>query len=394
VRRRITDILIQKKAIYIIFFVGINALNIQSVIIHRLNVFNIFRQGFFHLAAHKDLYAFYPAEYFDSYLYSPSFGVLFAPFSLLPYYVSYFLWNNINMLIIPFLIFKMKGISPKQAAAICYIALIEMLTCLQGTQTNVMIAALMLIAFMAFEKRSNWLAAFALAAGFYIKVYPIIGVSLFLLYPNKINFLWKFIVAFLALGALPLLFISPTELAAQYNGWYKELTFDQGDNIGKISLTGLTQVYFHVSDFGKLCVQLGGVVVFCLMYLRTNLFKFYNYRLFFLAALLIWVVIFNHAAEIYGYAIAILGVGFWYTRQKQTQAMKFFIVSFVFIATVLSIDPTPRVIIDFIYDHALKSLPFCLIFFTILWQMLQKPHSYFYNEPYDGLRKDEIGNPL
>jgi hypothetical protein len=25
---------------------------------------------------------------------------------------------------------------------------------------------------------------------------------------------------------------------------------------------------------------------------------------------------------------------------------------------------------------------------------LQKPHSYFYNEPYDGLRKDEIGNPL
>ncbi len=359
-------------------------MNIQSIIIHRLNVFNIFRQGFFHLIGHKDLYAYYRAEYFDSYLYSPSFGILFAPFSLLPYYISYFLWNNISMLLIPFLLFKMKGISIKQAALVCYIALIEMLTCLQGTQTNVMIAALMLGAFIAFEKKYYWVAAFCLAAGFYIKIFPVIGVSLFLLYPNKLNFLWKFMVAFLVVGLLPLLVISSAELINQYKSWYAELVLDQGDNIGKISLTGFVQVFFHVSDLTKLFVQIGGIAIFCFMYLRYKFYRFYNYRLFFLSGLLIWVVIFNHASEIYGYAIAILGVGFWYVKQKPSKTMQIFMWVFVLIATVLSIDPTPRPIIKFIYEHALKAIPFTMIFCIILWQMLQKPLSFFYDESLDG----------
>ena len=132
---------LQPLTVMIIFFIVINALNIQSVLINRMNVWKIFRYGFTHLANHKNLYSLYPDQYFDEYLYSPTFTVMFAPFSKLPYYFSYFLWNNISMLVAPLIIYKLPGISRENKSIICYIALLEMATCLQGTQTNAMVAA-------------------------------------------------------------------------------------------------------------------------------------------------------------------------------------------------------------------------------------------------------------
>ena len=374
---KLKNLLLTKKAVLIIFFATINALNIQSVIIGRMNVWKIFRFGYFHLINHQDLYAFYPGQYFDSYLYSPSFGVMFAPFSLLPNYLAYFLWNNISMLIIPFLIFNLKEISTNKKALICYIALIEMLTCLQGTQTNVMIAALLLIAFISFENKSYWIAAFVIAAGFYIKIYPIVAASLFLLYPGKLKFLLRLAVAFLVIGALPLIFIQPHELLGQYKNWARELVLDDNDNYGKISLTGLFQVFFNITNKGKLIMQICGALIFLLMYFRKSLFKEYYYRIFFLASMLIWVVLFNHASEIYGYAIAILGVGLWYVIQPSKKWLNIFICLFIFFATVLSIDPTPRIISRFIYEHSLKAIPFAIIYCIILYQMLFKEKSFF-----------------
>ncbi len=367
-----TSFWLKRQTVYIIFFIIINALNIQSVLTGRMNVWKIFRQGYFHLAAHKDLYAFYPQEYFDSYLYSPSFAAMFAPFSLLPNYIAYFLWNNISMLIVPCLIFKFKGIGENKKALVCYIALIEMATCLQGTQTNVMIAALMLLSFLSFENKNYWIAAFAIAVGFYIKIYPIVMAGMFLLYPDKVKFIGKLIIAFLVIGALPLLFIKPAELLLQYKSWVSELVLDQGDNYGKISLTGLVHVYFNVTDIGKLMVQIAGVLLFCLMYVRYKLFSVYYYRLYFLCGTLIWVVLFNHASEIYGYAIAILGVGIWYATQPASKKLNIFICLFILFATVLSIDPTPRFISKYIYEHALKALPYSIMFAVIVWQMLQE----------------------
>jgi hypothetical protein len=373
-----TSIWLQKQTVFIIYFICINAINIQSIITHKLNVWKIFRHSYYHLIQHKDLYVFWPQEYFDQYLYSPSFAILFAPFAALPYYIGYFFWNNLNMMLMPYLLFKIKGIDDSKKAIICYFSILEMLTCLQGTQSNVMIAILMLAAFLSFENKQYWLAAFAIAAGAYLKVYPIIAASLFLLYPNKINFILKLVVAMLVLGALPLLVISPKELMTLYHNWYAELMIDQGDNSGRISLTGLIQAYFNVSNAGKLLVQIGGVFIFCLMYVRYKLFINYNYRLYFLSALLIWGAIFNHAGEIYGYAIAIWGIGIWYALQKPSKALNIFMWLFLFFGTLLSIDPTPHIILDYIYSHGLKALPFTIMFGVIIWEML-KGKSYSFN---------------
>jgi hypothetical protein len=372
-----SSIWLRQNTIYIIYFIGINVLNIQSVITDRMNVWKIFRFSYYHFMEHKDLYAFWPKDYFDQYQYSPSFPVLFAPFSIIPNYIGYFIWNNLSMMLMPYVIFKLKGISNDKKCIMCYIALLDMLTCLQGTQTNVMIGVLMVLAFLSFENKQYWIAAFAISAGAYIKIYPIVAASLFLLYPDKIKFILRFVVTMLVIGALPLLFLKPSELVTLYHNWYAELVIDQGDNYGKISLTGLIQAYFNISDLGKLLLQIVGVFVFCLMYVRYKLFASYNYRLYFLASILIWVTIFNHASEIYGYAIAIWGVGIWYALQKPSKALNIFIGLFVFFGTFLSIDPTPHIILDYIYEHGLKALPFTIMFGVIVWEMLKGKSAIF-----------------
>jgi hypothetical protein len=384
-KNRLSQVFLNKRAVLITFFLTLNAINIPTVINGKMNNWKIFRYAYYHLTSHQDMYAAYPDQYFDLYLYSPPFGVLFAPFSLLPFYIGYFVWNNFSVLIIPLLIFRLKGITDHKKYLICYIALIEILTCMQGTQTNVMIAALMLLAFISFEEDNYWIAAFAIAAGTYIKIYPIITASLFLLYPHKLKFLLRLALAFILLGALPLLFVSLKELLWQYKNWFRVLATDQKDNYGKISLTGLFQVYFNISDLGKVVVQAGGVILFCTMYIRRKLFSAYYYRLFFLAALLIWVVIFNHASEVYGYAIAILGVGFWYVHQPPSRAINIFILIFIFFATILSIDPTPRIISKYIYEHSLKAIPYTFLFLAILFQMLFRNSAFFRVPPQTAL---------
>ena len=369
--------LLQQKTVYIIYFVTLAAINIANVVSGRMNTWNIYRSIFWHFVKHDDIYAAYPAEFGDQYQYSPSFPALFAPFASLPYYVGYFFWNNLSMLLIPFLIFKIKHFSVQQKAIVCYIGLLEMLVCLQGTQANVMIANLILLSFLAFENKQQWLAAFALAAGIYIKVYPIVAVSLFLLYPDKLKFSVKFFVAMVVVGALPLIVFSPTELVVMYKKWFIIMANDPGVIPGSISLTGILQAYFNISDSSKLFVQLGGVAIFCLMYIRTNLFKEYYYRIYFLCSILLWVALFNHVSEITTYAIAICGVGFWFIHQRQTKTMKIIMLLFVLIATVLSIDPTPRFIIKYIYEHSLKTLPFTIVWICILYQMLTKEKEFF-----------------
>lgn len=372
-----TTFLLQQKTVYIIYFVTLAAINVATVVSGKMNTWNIYRSVFWHFIKHDDIYTAYPAEFGDQYQYSPSFPMLFAPFGSLPNYVGYFFWNNLSMLLIPFLIFKFKHFSVQQKAIVCYIGLIEMLVCLQGTQANVMIANLILLSFLAFENKQQWLAAFALAAGIYIKVYPIVAVSLFLLYPDKIKFTFKFFVAMVVLGALPLFIFSSTELVMMYKKWFVIMADDPGVIPGSISLTGVLQAYFNISDHSKLFVQLGGVAIFCLMYIRTSLFKEYYYRIYFLCSILIWVALFNHVSEITTYAIAICGVGFWFVHQNQTKVMTIYIVLFVLVATVLSIDPTPGVIKNYIYDHSLKTLPFVFIWVCILYQMLTKKPLFF-----------------
>ena len=370
---------LRKRVVFIIFFLAINILNAQSILAHRINVWDIFYRAYFHLTEHKNLYLFYPAEYFDEYLYSPSFAVLFAPFSKLPYYVAYFLWNNLSMMIIPFMAYRLPLLSDRKKALFCYIVLIEFLTCLQGTQTNAMIAGMILCTFLSFEKKQYWLAAFLIAIGFYIKIFPLAAASLFLLYPDKIRFLIRFVTAMVVIGALPLLFIPYKELIWQYHNWAICLHDDQHANYG-VSIPGLIGANFGITDIGKICMQVLGIFIFLTMYIRTGLFKEYRYRVYFFCALMMWMPLFNHAAEIYSYAIAIIGVATWYAYQPRNKWLDRGILLFIFLASVTPIDPMPKAWSYFVREHNLKVIPYMILFAVVLGQMLFNKSTFFRKE--------------
>ena len=61
-----------------------------------LQNFAIFRNSFYHLIHHQNLYARFDFEQWDFYRYSPAFALLFAPFALLPYAIGAALWNLLN----------------------------------------------------------------------------------------------------------------------------------------------------------------------------------------------------------------------------------------------------------------------------------------------------------
>lgn len=280
------------------------------------------------------------------------------------------------MMIIPYLIFRFKGIEETKKSLICYIALIECLTCLQGTQANTIIAAILLTAFLSFENRNYWLAAVIIVIGFYIKIFPLAALSLCIFYPGKINFLIKFLVAFVLIGLIPATLIGPTELFWQYKNWLRMVVEYQHNNYG-VSVMGFIGANFGISDLGKVLVQATGVILIGIGCTRPKLFGNYMYRLFFLSGLMIWVALFNHGAEDFSYSISIIGIGIWYVCQPKNRWLNWFMVIFILIACVSPIDPTPKPIIHFVIAHKLKAIPYGVMWLVITYQLLFKKYTFF-----------------
>ena len=280
------------------------------------------------------------------------------------------------MMIIPYLVFHLKGIDQTKKSLICYIALIECLTCLQGTQANTIVAAIFLTAFISFENRNYWLAAVAIVIGFYIKIYPLAALSLCIFYPGKINFLLKFLIVFVLLGLLPASVIGPAELLWQYKNWLRMVVEYQHNHYG-VSVIGFIGANFGISDLGKILVQATGLILLGIGYTRPKLFRNYMYRLFFLSALMIWVAIFNHGAEDFSYSISIIGIGIWYVSQSKNRLLNWCLVFFILIACVSPIDPTPKPIVHFVIVHKLKAIPYTFMWLMITYQIVFKKIPFF-----------------
>src|SRR6476661_5798067 len=181
------------------------------------NNFLVFRWSFVNLASGHDMYAAQPQHHADLYKYSPSFALLFAPFALIPFSISLALWDALNALL---LFYAVDRLLPSRAAAMA-LALIylEVLRSMQRSQSNSLVTALVILAFLAFEHRRQLGAAMAIAIGAAVKIFPLAALALALFYPRRWRFALLMVAAMLVVLALPLLVVSPAGLAAQYQSW-------------------------------------------------------------------------------------------------------------------------------------------------------------------------------
>jgi hypothetical protein len=181
-----------------------NPLPVEGTFITHYNNFTIFRQAFFHLVQGQDLYKPWPAEHWDLFKYSPAFALLMAPLAAMPVFLGLLFWNLINATVLFFAFWKVPFRSDKIRLLALGFILIEMITSLQNSQSNCLITGLILFGFLSMEKRRIWLASLLIVLSAFIKIFGLMAVFLFLLYPGKIKALLYTILWTALLAILPL----------------------------------------------------------------------------------------------------------------------------------------------------------------------------------------------
>ena len=337
------------------------------------NNYIIFRQSFFHLLHHKDLYAPYPAEYYDYYKYSPAFAVFMAAFAYLPTAIGLIFWNLLNALILFFAIRSLPVADKKIKVAIWWFVVIELITSLQNLQSNAMIAGLIIFSFCFLERRRIAWASLMIALTVYIKIFGLVAFSLFLLYPDKKRFIFYGTMWMVILALLPLIFIAPSQLITLYGSWWKLLSMDYTGSAG-ISVMGWLNSWFHF-DPPKNLVTLTGIIIFCLPLLFVKRYDKFIFRWFFLSGILIWVIIFNHKAESATYIIAICGIALWYFAQEKTNFnLVLLLLAFIF----TSLSPTdlfpPAVRTHFFVPYAVKVIPSLAIWMNLIYELITESY--------------------
>jgi hypothetical protein len=368
--QKIQHYLSQPKIIFAVYLIIGAATGVQKYLNDSYNNFKIFRLSFPHLVNRQNLHLEYPESYYDIFLYHPTFAVLFAPFTYLPIVLSMALWNVLST----FLVYKAVENTPltiKAKIFVWWFILVELITALQNMQTNPAIAAIIVLAFGFLEKRDLWKGVFMAALGFFIKGFGGIAAAAILLYKKDF---WRnttaYCVSFAFLSFLPAFIIGFNDLPRVYTQWFDCLAADHKVNLG-ISLIGMIHG-FGGTFIPPIYIQLAGVICLLLFLLFVFIKKteILEARLLTLAYLLMWVILFNHAAESNTHIISIMGVAIWFVivpRSRFTIALAIF----AFFLTELSpSDVFPRYIrTHYVQPYALKALPILLIWLRLHWDV-------------------------
>jgi len=347
---------------------------------HLKNNHIIFTNSFFHLINYQDLYALYPSEYVDVFLYSPTFALLMAPFALAPVWLKPFLWSGVNSLGVYFAIKLLPINNNKNRVWLLYFIIFEFITSIQISQINALVAALIILSFVFFERKQVFIAAFFIALTFYVKIFGIGAAILFLFYPQKPKFILSMIFWLAVFWLAPLIVVSFDQLIYLYKQWFSEtMAVHQSQQTGidsnianPLSVMNWLKTWFNIS-LPILAVQLTGAAILCIPLLKIKSYSNLNFRLFFLSSILIWVIIFNHIAEPASYIIAIFGVAIWFLMEDKN---KFSITLFVLAILFTSLSPTdlfPKYLrVHFVAPYLLKGVPCMFIWFFLQYKLIFK----------------------
>src|SRR2546426_2357026 len=191
-----------------VYLLAIVLVTVQKGLTGDVGNYIIFRQSFYRLISGGDIYNPPPGE-ITGFLYSPTFALLFAPFAIWPVPLGLLLWNGVNALAV---YYGLTRTLPSRAAQLALaIVFLDVVRSLQNSQSNALVAGLILLAFVALERGQVARAAGAVFTGAFIKVFPIAAGALAIFSPpgRRLRFLvWCVVIGF-ALAALPLLVLPP-----------------------------------------------------------------------------------------------------------------------------------------------------------------------------------------
>lgn len=329
--------------------------------------FEIFRASSRHLVSGEDLYAQYETEQ-DKFKYSPSFALLFSPFAWLPWPLALFLWSTLNAV---GLFLAVERVLPgREALAVMGLLLLEVLRTMQNAQSNALVAAIILLAFAAIERRQTCRAGLLVALGACIKIFPLAALTFALPLRRAIRTGLCAAAAGAGVALLPLLVTSPATLVAQYRSWQAVEAVDA--TMRWFSVMELLHRWTAGFVVRSWPVQLAGVAALLLpLALRRDRWPEPRFRLLYLCSVLLFVVLFNHQAERASYVIAMTGAAIWFVSAPPARwRTALFSAAFLTIPVMSTLVPGAWLKLPTVVLYRL-AFPTLLIWLAVQWALLR-----------------------
>lgn len=340
------------------------------------NNYRIFKGVFYHTLEQLNLYVPYPAEYHDVNHYGPFFSLIIAPFALLPDRLGVILWD-VSMGLCLFAAIYYLPIAWKKKCLFYYILLIELYTCVMNSQTNGLIASLIIGSWLMIRKEKDFWAACLIMIGTFMKLYGIVGIAFFFFSKHKTKFVGYLFVWAAVFFVLPMLLSSPAHIVQSYIDWYTELVHKNVENITNfsqdISAIGLVRRISGNLDISALWIIVPGMLLFLMQYIHIPHYKDLRFQLGILTSTLLFVVLFSTGSEAETYIIALTGVTLWYTLQdypdkKWALYLLIFTVLWTWVSSSHLFPNSIRV--DFFKRYSLKALPSVIVWLILVYQMI------------------------
>ena len=362
------------------------------------NNYLIFSRSFFHALEQTPLYVEYPKEYFDLFLYGIPFTLLIAPFSIMPTMVGSALWSLCNALLLYFAIKKLE-FEKWKTAIIIWLSYNGLYLSVVTQQYNAAVAAFILFTFILVERKKDFWAALMIVLGTLTKIYGVVGLAFFLFSKRKLYFLWGILFWGLVLFVVPMFYTSPQYVFDSYKEWISILVVKDDVNelsfYQNISLLGMVRKITHAVEYSDMWLIIPGIVLFLLPYFRIGQYENRNFRLSFLASVLLFMVLFSTGTEECGYVGALIGVGIWYVSTptyKKSFVLNTCLLLFCFVLTAASSSSilfSKHFRTEYITSFALKALPCAIIWFKIIREQLTQDYTSRTPTPFLHKKDDE-----
>lgn len=209
---------------------------------------------------------------------------------------------------------------------------------IQSAQSNALVAALIIVAFVCFERGWLWRAAIAIALGTATKIFPAVAIIFALPRADRMRAMMITALTTAAVLALPLIVVSPAGLVSQYASW-SALEHSEAGLVGASAMALFRDVGIGWPAWP---VQLvASAIVLGVLIARMHDWNDRNFRLQFLGFVLVFCVAFNHRAERQSVVIAMCGMVIWYLASPRAawRTGLFAIVYFLVVVSGTSIVP-------------------------------------------------------
>ena len=337
------------------------------------NNYIIFKNSPSHLSQGTNLYKGYDKEHYDVFKYTPNFALLFTPFLSLPDIIGLSAWNLLNALVWLFALFRLQNQSNRFFIFGLIIGVLELYIAILNSQSNALIAGLLLWAYIYLEKEDFSRASLFIWLTTAIKLFGIVFFAMFLFYKgwHKKGIVYAILWG-LILFLIPTLMISFKALFWQYSNYLDLLKADQSTFL-KYSFLGWLQAWFSWEPNRTLAVLLALVFQSALC-IYKSMHQQEHTKILMAASWLLWVVIFNHMSESATFIIAVTGVVIWWEYSKIPLKIKGLLLVPIILFTCLGpsdIYPKAwRLII--VADLQLKVFPCILIYAALLWELISQ----------------------